>query len=219
MPGTLGVFPFTGTPYREGQARVVGDIDNRAAEILNELAPSSSIYRLSEGMVEAANKRYGKFNKVASVLYGRFATLADGLSKPDIINTEPIRNAVAEIEKRMGREKITLEGGEALTPGTDVLGDWVAKLNNLPERITVAQARGLERQLNDLLKNIKPGENFDTSRLFDIKTALEEAKLNIDLSEIPANEAAEVLQAWRAANDFFHGTRKVFDTETAKKFK
>lgn len=230
VPQVLGVFPFLGAPYRKGQARIVGQIDDRAATLLNELAPSELMYDVSKGMVGAAGKEFERTNKVAADLYDNFAKLADNLSAPDIVKTDPIKEAIlgkldpatgrlaGGMEQRTAREAVPLQSGETLRPpGTDPIGDWIERLKDLPLRLTVAQARGLERQINEMVRAVPAGQNFDTSRLFTIKRALEESKLSLDLSNVRPEEAAEVLTAWRSANDFFARTRRAFETPMAQK--
>ncbi len=126
LPRVLGVFPFVGSPYRQGQARVVGQLDERAADLLNTLAPASTRYEVAKGLTGAAVKRYAKFNRVASALYGRFYKIADDLPVKDIVPTAPLKEELAEVARREGIEEITLLSGKPFSNfGPDDIGDWL----------------------------------------------------------------------------------------------
>lgn len=218
LPKVLGVFPFVGTPLRKGQARVVGQLDTRAAQLLNELAPTATTFDIGKRLTAKAATRYAAFNRLSSTLYRRFADVADNLSVREIVDSGPIKAELAGIAEKAGVEQITLQSGKPMARfGEDVVGKWLSQLSELPERITVRQARGLERELNAILRGAKQG-NYDVSRLRGVKGALEEAKATLDVSRLPAEEAKEVLSAWSKANRFFAQTKGMFETATAKKF-
>ncbi len=218
LPRVLGVFPFVGSPYRQGQARVVGQLDERAADLLNTLAPASTRYDVAKGLTEAATKRYAKFNTVASALYDRFYKIADDLPVKDIVPTQPLKDELAEVARREGIEEITLQTGKPFRAfGVDEIGDWLKQASDMPEQITVEQARGLERQLNAILR--KGGkEGWDISRLDGMKQALTEAKANLDVSRLSPEDAQQVIGAWQNANEFFAQSRRGFETPTARRF-
>lgn len=246
-PQVLGIFPFVGAPYRKGQAKIVGQLDERAADLLNTLAPASTRYDVAKGLTGAAVKRYKKFNRVSSALYDRFSRIADELPVKDIVLTQPMRQEVADVARREGIEQITLQRGvrkpptvattpqtrgiikhhkparEAIerralqAPGTDVVGDYLKQLSDLPERITVEQARGLERQLNAILRTAGK-EGWDVSRLSGMKAALTNAKNNLDVTRLNPEDAQRVLGAWQNANEFFAQSRRGFETPVAGRF-
>lgn len=216
----VGAFPFVGTPFRKGQARVVGQLDDAAADILNTLAPASTMQEVSKGLGARASARYNAFDRVASSLYDRFYQLADNLPEgmKEVVPTDSIKAYLAELGQKTAKEKIVLEGGKKMASfGTDAVGEFLEQLSKLPDRITVEQARGLERQLNEIF-DIGAKQGFDVSRLGGVKGALEVAKTNLDLRALPPEDAAKVMGAWSRANEFFHQTRKVFETAIARKF-
>ncbi len=218
LPRVLGVFPFVGSPYRKGQARVVGQLDERAADLLNTLAPASTRYDVAKGLTEAAVKRYGKYDRVASVLYNRFYKIADDLPVKDIVPTQPLKEELAEVARREGIEQITLQSGESFKAfGTDAIGDWLRQVSGMSEHITIEQARGLERQLNAILRT-GAKEGWDVSRLSGMKQALQESKATLDISRLSPGDAQRVIGAWQQANEFFAETRRVFETGTARRF-
>ncbi len=214
----LGVFPFVGTPLREGQARVVGQLDKQAADLLNTLAPRSTVPDVGKVLTKKAEQRYRATDRVASSLYKRFYDLADNLSVREVLPTAPLREALEEITSRQARETITLVSGEPMKGfGPDELGNFLEQIGRLPEMITVEQARGLERTFNRILRQAKK-DGFDVSRLSSMKEAMQEAKNSLDISRLAPGEAEEVVGAWNRANAFFSETRRVFETPTAKRF-
>lgn len=218
LPKALGVFPFVGTPLREGQARIVGQLDDAAADMLNTLAPTKTAFDLGKKMTEAAAKKYATFNRIASALYKRFHDTADTLSVREIVDSAPIKDELAKVESRASREAITLQTGEPLERfGADRVGDYLKQLAELPERITVEQARGLERELNAIVRNAAR-EGYDVSRLTGMKGALEEAKATLDVSRLTPGEAERILKAWSRANRFYAQTKGVFETAAASRF-
>lgn len=217
MPKVLGVFPFVGTPYRTGQVRVIGQMDDRAADLLNTLAPTSTKQDIGEKLTKAASKRYSKADTIASTLYKRFSDTAAALPVKDIVDTAPLKDEMARIAQREGIEAITLEGGKTMTRGTDPVGDYLRQITELPERITVEQARGLERQFNAIMRE-GGTQGWDLSRLEGVKGALEKAKNALDVSRLPPDLADDVLKKWKAANEFFSGMKRATETPTARRF-
>ncbi len=214
----LGIFPFVGTPLRRGQARVVGQIDERAADLLNTLAPVSTKYDLGKALTKKAAGRYKATDRIASALYKRFYNLADKLSVREVVPTEQLQAAFAKITGKQAKEAITLTSGEPFKPFTpDALGDFIKQIEELPSRITVEQARGLERQFNRAIFGATK-EGYDVSRLRAMKEAMEAAKNNIDVSKLDPAEADAVVNAWNKANAFFARSRRTFETPTARRF-
>jgi len=214
----LGIFPFVGTPLREGQARVVAQLDKHAADLLNTLAPTSTTYALGKKMVAKVTGRYNKTNRVASALYERFETLANNLSVREIVPTAPLKNAVRDIFGRQARGTIILTSGKKMKRfGSDELGDFLKQIDEFPEKITVEQARGLEREFNRIIRQAGK-EGYDVTRLASMKEAMEKSKNSLDISKLKKPEADAVIGAWNRANEFFSKTRLIFETPTAKRF-
>lgn len=215
----LGVFPYSGGPFRTGQARVIGQLDDAAADMLNTLAPTATTFTVSKALTEGATRRFDKFSTVSAALYGRFNKLADALPPESaaIVPTAPVREQLGALAERAAREQITLRSGDALQMPETPVEKFVAQLHDLPERITVEQARGLERELNALVRRGRI-EGFDVYALGAAKRGLEAAKQNLDLGAIPAEQAAELLGAWTRANDFYANAARIFESPTARKF-
>ena len=214
----VGVFPFVGTPLREGQARVVGDINERAADLLNTLAPRAATRMdVSKELTRAAANNYKKFRGVGAALYDNFYELADNLSVREIVPTSEMKARLAGLGERAGKEAITLKSGEQWQPPkSDDLGDWLAQINELPDLITVEQARGLQRQLNEIIK--APDGAWDVSRAIEMAEAIKESIHSPDLSRLTAAEAQPVARALDVANQFWTENASVFETATALRF-
>lgn len=216
----LGGFPFVGTPFRAGQARVVGALDDHAADLLNTLAPTTTAPQAATGMYRAAASRYDKFDTVSSALYKRFYDLADALppGQREIVPTAPIKEWLGELEARLAKQEITLESGERMAGlGTDEVGEWLKQLRGLPSRVSVEQARWLERELNASMGKAR-AQGWDISRLSGLKEALQSAKTSLDLGAVPPEQAQRIMGAWERANSFFHTARQPFESATAKRF-
>ncbi len=220
-PGVLGVFPFVGTPFREGQKRIVGQLDDAAADLLNTLAPAGTKYDVGAGITKKAGQRFKALNRIASSYYKRFSDVADGLSNPNIVDTDHILRSLEGIEARRAREAVPLMRGGELKGGADPLDDFLAQLDLLPERITINQARGIERQLNDITGRLGGKanlSNWDMSRINMVRNGLADAKNNLDVQNLSPGEAEVVTRAWDDANKFFSGMRGIAETPVGKQF-
>lgn len=214
----IGVFPIVGTPMRTGQLRVVGDIDARAADLLNTLAPRTSM-DIGEEMTKSAEYNYKRFRAIGGALYDNFADLANNLSVLDVIPTKALKAEMAGYAARAVRETPVLQSGARMQPpsGGDPLGDWLRQIDELPEHITVEQARGLQRTLNQMSReNIKSADDF--ARMTGMRDAVRQSINGIDVSRLPPAEAENVTKALRVANQFWAENAATFQTATAKRF-
>ena len=219
FPRVVGVFPFVGKPFKVNQSRVVGEIDAHAADILNTIAPPTTQLKAGEAAVVAAKKRFDKFSNVKSSLYEHFYKLADDLPERDIVKTWGIKIGLNDeiLEKEL-KETIALKSGETMRRfKSDEIGDFIGQIKELPDRLTVEQARGLQRELNQISIKAKL-DGYDISRLRQLKDLITAAVHNPDLSRISADEAAKVSSALTEANEFFINGKKIFESVTARKF-
>lgn len=222
-PGVVGVFPFIGAPVRQGQARIVGQLDDRAASLLNDMAPTSTRQEVGSSLTKAAEIRYDKFNTIKSTLYKRFEDLAGKLDDPNIVRTDPIRDALSDIKARQAKETVPLgypikEPGQKLEPFKgDPLGEFLDQLERLPSNISIEEARGLQKTLNKASSRARP-EGIDVERISQMAAAVKEAINAPDLSRAAPEEAKAVVEALNRANTFFNQTSKRFETPTAQKF-
>lgn len=213
----LGVFPLVGKGYLEGQKRIVGQIDEKAADLLNTIAPKSNQFDVSGEILSSAQKKYDKFVNIKGALYDKFFQLADNATVPDVVPMEGVREALSDIVTGLEKEKITLAGGETMErlKNTDV-AMFMSQVAELPDYLTVRQARGLQRELNELARTAKI-QGHDVSSLSSFKDAITDAIQNLDTSRMPPDEAAAISDALNKANEFFHSGKKIFETKTAKK--
>ena len=214
----LGVFPFIGTPFSKAKHRISGQLNTAMADMLNTLAPTSTVFDVGKEFTAGAIRRYAAFNRLAAAKYARFNNAAAELKVQEIVSTKPITDFIETSSKKQAVEAIRLIDGDMLkSPGPDLVGGFLTELERLPEKITVQQARGLERQLNEILTQAGIG-GFDVSRLAGVKGALQKAKGSLDLKGVPKEQADEVIRLWDDANLFFHEKMKIFETPVAKKF-
>jgi hypothetical protein len=215
----LGVFPFIGTPFRKEQTRVVGQINDRSADLLNTLAPHEQTrFELSLSLDKAAAKRFEKFRKIAATLYDRFGTLAANLTDPRVVPTEGMAKISEGIAAREARQAAPMVGGGTVgRMGDDPVGDYLNQFAQLEEFITVEQARGLQRGLNEAIRK-GMSDGHDVARLGDVKHALKDAINNLDLSRVSLEEARDVAGALDRANNFYRVTKGRFETPTAQRF-
>lgn len=217
-PRVVGVFPLVGKPYRVGQERVVGEIDDWGADIINTMAPPSVRYDVAKGLTKAAKKHFDKFVNLKAAAYKNFDDIAASLSVKDIVPTKDIRETVFDIAAKEDLEKVVLESGEEMTRfKNDSVGLFLHQLSDLPEHITVEQARGLQRELNDIVRSARR-TGYDVSRISDLYNTLGDAVHNLDTSRLNPGEGEAVTTALDKANQFFASAKEIFESPTAQKF-
>lgn len=224
VPRVLGVFPFVGTPFRKGQAEVVGELNKASADLLNTLAPTSTMFESAQGMTKAAARRFKHNARIGAALYENFYGLTEQLPVKEIVPSAPIKEALGEIATRAARETTELTTGRVLSKTTpDPVGEFIKQLNDLPDRISVGSARGIERMLNEIIsEGAKQG--WDVSRLATVKHGLEAAKnaavdpANLKALGVSDEMAAGVMNSWKKANSFWGKMMGTFESATAQKF-
>lgn len=214
----LGVFPFVNVPFRKASETATQAVDARFNDILNTLAPNATVSDLGVDLTKAAETKFGKFRRVAGALYKRFDDLAASASVPDFVPTENVRRLANELITRAEEGRIALRSGETLkAPSADQVQDFLGQLSDLPERMTVIQARELQRTLQNLIGSAGR-DGFDIGRLVDAKKALEVDLNNPLVDLLPREEADTIVDSLNKANDFYASTIKRFQTPTAGKF-
>jgi hypothetical protein len=214
----VGVFPFIGTPLIQGQARTVGQINAKAADLLNTLGPSLPKFDVSRALVDGSVRRFAAFNRLSSSLYNRANTIAANLSVPDVAPTLKARGAARNTLDDLSAEAITVEGREIGRQSPDI-AEFSTVLNDmksLPEHITVQQARGFQRKFKAIADNTT--DNFIRSRASKMIGEFKDSIKELDTSRLPPEEAKAVTEAFSKANTFFKKNAGVFTTPTAKKF-
>lgn len=134
---------------------------------------------------------------------GAFTKILEGAALKDAgvaVPTAPIVEVLAELEKRMVVEPITLTGGDPMKSAlSDPVGDFLRQLRDLPVNITVLQARGLQKKLNALAIQGRL-QGFDVSHIKAVKAGLEHALNNLDVTRLPVDEGKAIIDALRKAN-------------------
>lgn len=220
FPRVLGVFPFVGAKVKSGQARVVGQLDEAAADLLNTLAPDPiNKMELGKELIKTAVRRFRRANRIGSSLYKVFERQADELPVPQIVPTANIGAAVQKIEAEAAKGTVTLTTGVPLKPlGQDQIGGWLEQFKNLPERVTVREAREMQRMVNETIDRFAK-EGYDISRLNGLRGEIKSSIHNLDVTGNPPGAGFEVRQSLKRANDFWHKEATTpFQTPVAKKF-
>ena len=215
----LGIFPFIGSPYRKAAVQKVDVVTGRINTMLNALAPSATMAdELGVDMVRAAKGARKEFTKTAGVLYDNFRNLARNASKTDIVPTGPVKGAAADFVEEVQRGQITLADGETLVgPVADELNEYLTKLVDLPDKMTIDQAQKLSADLEAFIRRAI-NDGFDVKRVASVKSSIEEALSQIDVTGLKPGEGEAIIAARDAANEFYSKGILKFQTTTAKKF-
>tara|TARA_R110000796_G_scaffold14778_2_gene48016 strand:+ start:774 stop:2810 length:2037 start_codon:yes stop_codon:yes gene_type:complete len=222
-----GVFPFTGTPLKKGQATKINQAEAKVNEILNTFGPAATMNEIGVDMVQAARGANKKFKSVSSDLYNKLADDIENASRSDIIPSRIIRedgtsggvsamadDIIAQAEKgaiilKDGSELPRIDSQETL--------DFISQLRDIPDLITTDQYRRLQVELSDLFeKRLKDGA--DVRLLTKVKNSLEESFGNIRTDLLPEVEARAIQDSLKAANTFYSKGIAKFQTKTASAF-
>lgn len=222
-----GVFPFTGTPFKKGQATKIKQAEKSIDRTLNTFGPAATVNDLGIDMVKAAQGANKKFKSVASGLYKKVEDAINNASTPDIIPSRIIRedgtsggvsSMADDIIAQAKRGAITLTDGSQLAriDSQDTL-DFISQLRDLPDLINPDQYRRLTEDVSDLIgKRLKDGG--DVKLLTDIKKSLEESFGNIRTDLLPKEQAVEIQESLKIANTFYSKGIAKFQTRTASAF-
>lgn len=220
----IGVFPFVGTPFKKlGQATGQA-IDTRTASILNELAPTATTADLGVDLTKAASGKFKNAARVGGALYKDFADKAVAAGNPSIVPTDSMRQIANNLVDKKALERVFVPGrrgaGQTQIVPEELrnpLDQFFQNFSNLPERLTVLQARGLQRSLNEATKLAK-AQGFDISRAGQIKQALEQDLNSLDIGNLAPDVGAPIVDALQKANSFWAENMRPFETATAKRF-
>lgn len=214
----VGVFPFMNKPLHTSAAKTGAAVSDQFDDILDTLAPNATISDLGVDLTKAARGRFVKFRRVAGALYKRFDDLASAASTKEIIPTGDMRIAAGAINQADDAGRIALKGGGQLkSPIADPTSDFIRQLDDLPNAITITQARQLQRDLNEAMTK-SASDGFDISRLLGIKKGLEAGINSPRVDLLPQKEADKIVRALRRANGFYAEAIKPFKTTTAGRF-
>ena len=220
----LGIFPFVGTPFKELASASGKAVEDRAGAILNELAPTATTADLGVDLVKAAKGKFKDFRRVSGALYDDFAKQAEAAGNPTIVPTDSTRQVANQIRDQRAAARVLVPGarGESKTlvqpeELRNPLDQFFDNFANIPERLTVTQARGLQRSLNEATQRAS-AQGFDISRAGQIKQALEQDMNSLDVGNLPPEVGQSIVGALQRANTFFADSIRPFETATAKRF-
>lgn len=214
----LGVFPFVGEGARKGIKQTVKSVDDQFNRTLNTLAPTATFAdELGVNMFEAAKGTISQFRRISALLYDNVRKVGDELTVPEVFRSNAIRDLANDLVVGQKQGVITLKGGDILEgPVADRVGDFVKKLSNLPDHLSVRQLQSLGDDLSDLI-NVAGNEGFDVKKAVQLKKSLELARTDIDASRLTREEATRLTQAIASADGFFSKGIKDFQNPTGRK--
>ena len=222
-----GVFPFTGTPLKKGQATKTTQAEEAIDKTLNTFGPAGTMNDIGLDMVSAARGANKKFKSTASALYDKLADDIANASRSDIIPSRIIRedgtsggvsamadDIVAQAEKG---GIILADGSQLAKIDSQETLDFISQLRDLPDLINPDQYRRLTEDVSDLIgKRLKDGA--DVRLLTDVKKSLEESFGNIRTDLLPEMEARAIQDSLKAANAFYSKGIVKFQTRAASQF-
>lgn len=217
---TIGVFPWSGTPFRKGEIAKHSESLRVANDILDTFGPNKSLTDTGIDMVEAARGTYKGFRGVAARLYGDVNDAIRAADRIDIIPTNTTKKLASELKRVEAQGAIRLTGKEGKTlprvESEDTI-KYIEGLADLPELITPQQYKRLKNDIAALVKkNINDG--WDVKRLVEIKGAVEADLRNIRVDLLPEQQGTAILDALKTADTFYAKGIVQFQTRSAKRF-
>jgi len=205
-----------------------GYVDMLEAEArVNELAPIEHMTDIGELLSKKAQERYRKFAYINNMLYDDFEIKAKSISK-NFIPTKNTRMAGETLRAQIEEMKFTLRDGGQFAPMLGDIDEWILKnITNLPDYLSVANVRGLQKDINMLWSDIAGPLKKDQGGAAILGTIRK--NLTIDMNDF-ANwskelNPEELLKAEAAkkslliANDTFSKMAPIYKSPVAKEFK
>ena len=220
---SVGVFPVTGSPLRREEIKKVGDIDRAVERIANTMAPNyHTSQAIGTDMFDAAMKQSRKFTQVQNNLYKtarkQITQAAEASGRHDIIPTENVKKYADAVEESLRQGDITLLDGSALPRAANQEAmDFVTKLRELPDTITLEQFERLKRRDLSKLMSKHAKDNVDVGYLAATKGALEQDFRNMRLEAFPEHEASRIRNTLKVADNFHAKGQTLFSKPAAQK--
>lgn len=212
----LGVFPFVASPFSNAtkiQQKQAGKV---LLEKLDDVAPHTIATELGVDMTKAAKNSYNEFRSITGALYKGADKVANNLSVKEVVKTSYLKKEIASFNKT--REKLFTIGEKPIIgPSNTELDEYISGIEQLPDNITVRQLRTIQEDIGKFFDQAKT-KGFDIKKLYKLKKSTDQAMMDLDLTAINAEEAKEVVRAYKLANSTFFEGIKAFETSTAKKF-
>lgn len=216
---TIGVFPFSGTPFRRGEVQKLQDANKAINRILDTFAPNEKLAgEIGMDMYKAAQESRQEFRTVAGGLYDHLRELIETAKNPNIIPTDDLRALAIEHNDLARRGQIILNDGTFLPSVQSAeIADFFLNVSRLPELIKPTQYERLTEDLKTLIgKNLKEG--FDVKQLAEAKKALREGFDNLRTDLLDPGEGDAIKTALQQANKFYSDGIVKFQTPAAKIF-
>lgn len=238
---TIGVFPWSGTPFRKAEIAKRKQISGAIENILDTFGPNKIMSDLGIDMVAAARGAHRSFRSTSAVLYKNVENAIEQAARQDIIPTDIVREVASGFaeQAKKGTIKIPIGKKQIATHLVDSKGQPILKtiinfkelprasqetvikfidnLRSLPETITPTQYRQLKGDLSDLIgKNLRDG--WDVKQLTEIKGALETGFNNLRTDLLPAGQGEAIKDFLTTANKFYSKGIVQFQTKVAKTF-
>lgn len=210
----MGMIPLVGSPIKKAQIKQGEQIIKAKDNLINELAPNATLFETGIDLSNAAKGRFKKFTRVANTLYKDFENRAQNATVKEIFDAKPIREQLQAIKAQSSQEQIPGVKGELYTEAKKYINDLT---ENMPEKLTVQQLRGIQRKVNELAQE-GATQGKQVGELFDVKKATEKALNNPDISKLPENEAEELIASLKNANAFYANNIGRFKSSTANRF-
>ncbi|KKK46933.1 hypothetical protein LCGC14_3160290, partial [marine sediment metagenome] len=171
----LGVFPFTGSPFRKFRTVKEAQVTKRFNQILDEFAPTSIMAgELGIDMAKAAGRTDARFNRIAGKLYQRFRDLTDDIGP--IVPTNETKTKIVELadDFRAGQIPLSGDAQQVLKGGLDESFEkFLTDAQNLPEFITTKQQKILKERLKAFIEKVGDTDKFTIKRASEIKAAMD----------------------------------------------
>ena len=168
----IGVFPFVGAPIKKGFARKADILNKTANDALNTFAPNVTLTKLGVDMSKAAQTTFDDFRRVSGFFYDDFYKSVNKVRAP-IISTKNFKDSINSFIKVVDEGDITLRSGKvATTQQKDAMYKWAKQHLDIPEYITVAQYKALNKNIESFAKRGKT-EPVDIKALTGFKINLE----------------------------------------------
>ena len=225
---TIGVFPFSGTPFRRAQIEKLGDVNKALDDILDTFGPNEKLAsEIGLDMYEAARTSRDEFRRVAGDLYSGLRSMIEDAKNPHIIPTvftgeegavRGLKIYAIEQNDLARRGTILLKDGTFLPrPQSEEIASFFEQWARLPDLINPTQYERLTDDLKTLIqKNLKDG--YDVKQLSEAKKVLREGfdHLRTDLLDVGEGEA--IKKAAETANNFYSKGIVKYKTVVAKTF-
>jgi hypothetical protein len=204
-----GVLPLISRPFtqqakessRKGRVLLEGGLD--------DMAPWQTFTEAGANMVGSARVNYAKFGAINESYYKHFYRLADGLSDPNVVITQPLKDILKEAKALPLPTGVTAVDGNA---GVEKLFQQIASTT---DTTTIKQARGLKKHVSNLF-DMDSTSNFQKRQLTLLSKGVEDSIGAMDVSKLAPGEADAVKTAYKKANDWFNEKIVIYKTPTAK---